>query len=72
MKAVFINSGGIGDQILLLPAVKLFKEAFPGAEIDLITEPRSSCIAELTALFRKVKSFNFKDKKPSIFQFKEL
>lgn len=72
MKAVFISSGGIGDQILLLPAVKLFKEAFPSADIDLITEPRSSCIAELTNLYRKVKTFDFKDKNPSIFSFKEL
>jgi ADP-heptose:LPS heptosyltransferase len=72
MKTVFINPGGIGDQILLLPAVKLFKEAFPDAEIDLITEPRSACIGELTTLYRKVKVFNFKDKNPNIFQFKEL
>lgn len=72
MKAIFINPGGIGDQILFLPVVKFFKEMFPDSEIDLVTEPRSSCIAELTNLYRKVKEFNFKDKKPNLLEFKEL
>lgn len=72
MKAIFINPGGIGDQILFLPLVKVFKEIFPDSEIDLITEPRSSCIGELTNLYRKVKEFNFKDKKPNLTDFQEL
>lgn len=72
MRALFINPGGIGDQILLLPAVKLLKERFPNIEIDLIAEPRSSCIAELTDLYRKVREFNFKEKNPNVFKLQEL
>ena len=72
MRALFINPGGIGDQILLLPTVKLLKERFPDLQIDLVTESRSSCIAELTHLYRKVKEFNFKDRNPNIFKLREL
>ncbi len=72
MKALFINPGGIGDQILLLPAVKLFKETFPDYEIDLLTEPRSACIADLTSLYRRIKTFDFKDKNLNILKFMEI
>ena len=72
MKAIFINPGGIGDQILFLPLIKVFKEIFPDSDVDLITEPRSSCIGALTNLYRKVKEFNFKDKKPNLADFQEL
>ena len=72
MKALFINPGGIGDQILLLPTIKLLKEKFPNCEIDLITEPRSTCIQELTSLYRKVKEFDFKKKDINILQLREL
>ena len=72
MRALFINPGGIGDQILLLPTVKLLKEKFPHYEIDLITEPRSVCISELTDLFRKVKGFDFKAKDINILKLREL
>ncbi|MBI2995967.1 MAG: glycosyltransferase family 9 protein [Candidatus Melainabacteria bacterium] len=66
MRALFINPGGIGDQILLLPTVKLLKEKYPNCMIDLLTEPRSECVANLTNLFRKVKVFDFKEKNPNI------
>lgn len=72
MKALFINPGGIGDQILLLPAVRLLKEAFPQSEIDIILEPRSETIGEITNYFRKIKTFDFKDKNPNIFHLREL
>ena len=72
MHALFINPGGIGDQILLLPAVKLLKENYPDYHIDLLCEPRSSCIGELTNLYRKIKEFDFKDKNPEIFSLREI
>lgn len=72
MKALFINPGGIGDQILLLPAVRLFKEHFPQCEIDIILEPRSSVISEITNYYRRIKTFDFKNKKPNILQLREL
>lgn len=72
MRALFVNPGGIGDQILLLPTVKIFKGKFPDYEIDLICEPRSVIISELTNLYRKVKTFDFKEKNPSVFKLREL
>lgn len=72
MRALVINTGGLGDQILFLPTVKLLKEKHPGIEVDLITEPRSVSISELTDLYRRVKIFNFKDKNPNILELREI
>lgn len=72
MRTLFINPGGIGDQILLLPAVKLLKTTFPLCEVDLITEPRSACIRDLTDLYRKVREFDFKVKTPNIIKLRKL
>ena len=74
MRALFINPGGIGDQILLLPVVKILKEHFHlhESQIDLLTEPRSSVISELTNLYTRVKIFDFKEKNPNIFKLREL
>ncbi len=72
MRALFVNSGGIGDQILLLPTVKIFKENFSNYEIDLLCEPRSNIISELTNLYRRVKSFDFKDSNINIFKLRDL
>ena len=72
MRALFVNAGGIGDQVLLLPTVKIFKENFPDYQIDLICEPRSAVISELTTLYRKVKTFNFKQLNPNIFKLREI
>ena len=71
MRALFVNAGGIGDQILLLPSVKIFKEKFPDYQIDLVCEPRSAIISELTSLYRKVKTFDFKEVNPNIFNLRE-
>ena len=72
MKALFINPGGLGDQILLLPTLRLFKDKYPNCEVDLITEPRSSVIGELTNLYRKIKTFDFKEKYPDFIKLREL
>ena len=72
MRALFVNPGGIGDQILLLPTVKIFKETFPNYQVDLICEPRSTTISELTNLYRRVKVFDFKEKNINIFKLREL
>ena len=47
-KIVFINFGGIGDEILFLPSVLSVKKEFPNAEITLVTEERSKSITLLT------------------------
>ena len=72
MRALFINPGGIGDQILFLPTGKLLKDKYPPCEIDLICEPRSSCIGQITNLYRKIREFDFKVSSPSIFELRNL
>jgi len=72
MRALFINTGGIGDQILLLPTVKILKTRFPACDIDLLTEPRSVCIKELTNLYRNVKEFDFKQKNLNVLELRGL
>ena len=72
MKALLINPGGIGDQILLLPLVKVLRDSYPSLEIDLLTEPRSSVIGQLTNLYRKIKTYDFKAKSPNILKLREV
>lgn len=43
-----INFGGIGDEILFLPALISLKKQFPCSEITLALEPRSKGVKDLT------------------------
>lgn len=61
-KAVFINYGGIGDEILFLPTLKSFKKTFPDAEITLVLEPRSKSVKDLTNLIDNIIECNIKSK----------
>lgn len=45
---LFINYGGIGDEILFLPAIDSVKKEFPNAKITLTLEPRSKSVKNLT------------------------
>lgn len=72
MRALFINPGGIGDQILLLPVGKILKEKYPALEINLLTEPRSTSIEELTSIYRHIIPFDFKSKNLNIFKLRKL
>ena len=47
---LFINYGGIGDEILFLPTLKTAKETYKNAKITLALEPRSKIIQNLTNL----------------------
>jgi len=47
-KILFINFGGIGDEILFLPAILSVKKQFPDSEITLALEERSKGITSLT------------------------
>ena len=42
-----VNFGGIGDEILFLPALISLKKEFPNAEITLALEPRSKSVKDL-------------------------
>ena len=44
---LFINFGGIGDEILFLPTVSSVKKKFPSSKITLCLEPRSKGIKDL-------------------------
>lgn len=45
---LFINYGGIGDEILFLPTIYSIKNKYPNAKITLALEPRSKSIKNLT------------------------
>ncbi len=45
---LFINYGGIGDEILFLPCIQGFKKCFPDSKITLCLEPRAKGIKGLT------------------------
>lgn len=47
-KILAVNFGGIGDEILFLPALISLKKEFPQAKITLALEPRSKGIRDLT------------------------
>ena len=47
-KILFINFGGLGDEILFLPTIQAIKEEFPNSTITLALEQRSKSIIDLT------------------------
>lgn len=47
-KILAVNFGGIGDEILFLPALISLKKEFPNSEITLALEPRSKGVKDLT------------------------
>lgn len=62
-KILFINFGGLGDEILFLPSIISVKKEFPNSEITLALEPRSKGITTLTniidrTLFADIKGKN--------------
>ena len=61
-KALFINFGGIGDEILFLPTLQSFKNKFPNAHITLALEPRSKSVKDLTSLIDDVLLIDIKGK----------
>jgi len=51
---LIIRPGGIGDAVLLIPAVINLKEAFPNASIDILAEKRNGSIFTLCSMIRRV------------------
>jgi len=66
--ALFINFGGIGDEILFLPTLQSFKNKFPDTKITLALEPRSKSIKDLSPLIDSVLPIDIKSKN----KYKEL
>ena len=61
-KVLFINFGGIGDEILFLPTILSFKKQYPECEITLALEKRSSGITSLTNVLDKTLYADIKGK----------
>jgi ADP-heptose:LPS heptosyltransferase len=59
-KVLTINFGGIGDEILFLPALKSLRAALPAAKITLLLEPRSRSIEQVTDLIDATITFDIK------------
>ncbi|MCC6158946.1 MAG: glycosyltransferase family 9 protein [Deltaproteobacteria bacterium] len=63
-RVLVIRPGGIGDLILLLPAVRRVRDRFPAARITLVAQKRNRAIAAMTNLFDEVLTL---DEKPWTF-----
>ncbi len=61
-RILFINFGGLGDEILFLPTILSVKEQFPNSEITLALEKRSRGITRLTDVIDKTLFANIKGK----------
>ncbi len=59
---LFINYGGLGDEILFLPAIFSVKKEFSNAKITLALEPRSKSIFSLTDNINEVIEVDIKAK----------
>ena len=62
MKILFINFGGLGDEILFLPTIISVKKQYPDAEITLALEPRSKGVTSLTKIIDKTLFADIKGK----------
>lgn len=61
-KILFINFGGLGDEILFLPTIQSIKKEYPDSEITLALEARSKGIISLTDVIDKTLYANIKGK----------
>lgn len=71
-KILFINFGGLGDEILFLPTILSVKKQFPDAEITLALEKRSRGIVSLTDIINHTMYANIKGKRKYFELFKLL
>lgn len=63
MNILFINFGGIGDEIFFLPTIISVKKEFPDSKITLALEPRSKSIKDLTNIIDDLIFVDIKGKK---------
>ncbi len=61
-KILAINFGGIGDEILFLPALISLKKEFPNAKITIALEPRSKSVKDLTSIIDELILVDIKNK----------
>jgi len=53
-RVLFIRPGGIGDAVLLIPAIQALKKTYPDCQIDILAEKRNSQIFSLCQGVRRV------------------
>jgi heptosyltransferase-3 len=58
MRILFIRGGGLGDFIVSLPTLRLLREKWPGAEIEVLGHPRIAEIALNRHYLNGVRSVN--------------
>ena len=61
-RIIFLNFGGLGDEILFLPTIQSVKKEYPNSEITLALEKRSKGITELTNVIDKTLFADIKGK----------
>lgn len=61
-KILAINFGGIGDEILFLPALKTIRAFYPLPDLTLVVEPRSKAIKELYFMIDHIITCDVKNK----------
>lgn len=61
-RILFINFGGLGDEILFLPTIQSIKEELPNSNITLALEERSKGITSLTNVIDETLFANIKGK----------
>ena len=61
-RILFINFGGLGDEILFLPTIQSVKKEFPDSYITLALEERSKGIVNLTDIIDEILFANIKGK----------
>lgn len=71
-KILFINFGGLGDEILFLPTILSVRKQFPDADITLALERRSRGIVSLTEVINHTLYANIKGKRKYFELFKLL
>lgn len=71
-RILFINFGGLGDEILFLPTIQSVKKEFPDSHITLALEKRSKGIVELTDVINETIFADIKGKNKYFELFKLL
>jgi len=57
-QVLFIRPGGIGDAVLLVPALRALKAAIPGCSIDVLAEKRNAAAFKLASGIRAVHCYD--------------
>ena len=71
-RILFINFGGLGDEILFLPTIQSVKKEFPDSHITLALEERSKGITSLTDVINETIFANIKGRGKYVELFKLL